>query len=89
MDESKKRNNSKNYFRKLKIIRIEQGHDNIYIWTKHPGWNCEYSFCLLKSEQVKGQTSSGNWNNLSSDSADIIRGKLSSFIISHNGILSA
>lgn len=89
MDESKKRNDSKNYFRKLKITRIEQGHDNIYIWAKHPGWNCEYSFCLLKSEQVKGQTSAGSWNNLSSDSADIIRNKLSSYMIGRDGTLSA
>ncbi|MBN2482609.1 MAG: hypothetical protein JXD21_00230 [Candidatus Omnitrophica bacterium] len=89
MGKQKKRANHKAHFHELKIIRVERGHNNVYIWARHPGWNSEYSFCILDSHTVKGQTSSGLWNDLSPDIADIIRGKLTSFIISRTDTLSA
>jgi len=78
-----------NHFQELRVIRVERGHNYLYVWARHPGWNSEYSFCILDSNTVKGQTSSGLWSDLSSESANIIRGKLNTFMISRQDTLSA
>lgn len=76
-------------FLDLEVTKIAQGHNNVYIWAKHPGWTSEYTFCVVADNGVKGKTSSGTWRDLSNQSSEIIRSKMRSYLVSRTTVQNA
>ena len=65
----------------LEFTRLQPSEKGIFAFAKYPGWCYEYNFLLEDTGKVKGRTSLGFWQELSSEATSFIQAKIRAHII--------
>jgi hypothetical protein len=64
----------------LEVTRLFSSEQGIFAAAHYSGWNHEYKFLLRADGSIHGRTSSGFWQLLSPEGADIIRAKIQNIL---------
>ncbi len=60
----------------LEFVQILPEKQGLCAYASYPGWYHRYSFFVQNDGKVKGKNSSGYWQELSEETASIIRAKI-------------
>lgn len=68
----------------IEVIRVLPSTQGLHVYATYHDWNYEYKFLLQRDGTLKGKTSKGFWEELSSVAASSIWAKLQSYLINGN-----
>ncbi len=70
----------------LEFIQVVPERDGLSAYASYPGWYYRYAFFVHNNGTVKGKTSSGYWQDLSGETASIIRAKIHTLLKGDNKV---
>jgi hypothetical protein len=68
-------------FQDIELTRLMRSPKGLFAFARFPEWHYEYRFFLQPDGKVKGKTSLGFWEELSSEATCFIKAKIQSSLI--------